>query len=249
MILVAGGTGRLGSLVVERLEAEGLDVRVLSHSSDGDLRGITDKDLDGVSVVVSAVTGFPTQRPADVDRDGNVALIDAAERAGADVVLVSVLGASAESPMELFRMKHAAEEHLRRSQSPWTIIQSDAFEETWVEILEQTAGRRRRPLVFGRGDNPFAWVSVKTVAAEVVRAATDPSLRGCTREVRGPGQLTLDQLARRVMSDHGWEGQPRHIPTAVLRLMSFAPGKPGRLAHASLAMDIVPRSAEAISRS
>lgn len=240
MILVAGGTGRLGSLVVEGLEAHGARVRVLSHHGDGDLRRVSDESLDGVSVVVSAVTGFPTQPPQHVDRDGNVALIDAAERASADVVLVSVLGASAESQMELFRMKHAAEEHLRRSRSPWTIIQPDAFEETWVEILEQTAGRRHRPLVFGRGDNPFAWVPVKTVAAEVVRAATDPSMRGRTREVRGPQRLTLDQLARRVMSDHGWEGEPRHLPRAVLRLMSFAPGTPGRLAHASLSMDTVP---------
>jgi NADH dehydrogenase len=239
MILVAGGTGRLGSLVVERLEAEGARVRALSHARDGDLRQITNEDLDGVSVVVSAVTGFPTQPPADVDRDGNVALINAAEQAGADVVLVSVLGASADSPMELFRMKHAAEAHLRRSRCLWTIVRPDAFEETWVEILEQTAGRRHRPLVFGRGDNPFAWVSVRAVAAEVARAATDPSMRGHTLDVRGPQRRTLDQLAVRVMEAHGWEGDPRHIPRAILHLMSLAPGKQGRLAHASLAMDIV----------
>ncbi len=239
MILVAGGTGRLGSLVVERLEAEGVRVRAWGHASDGDLRQVTDESMDGVSVVVSAVTGFPTQPPSGVDRDGNVALIDAAERVGADVVLVSALGATADSPMELFRMKHAAEEHLRRSSCAWTIVRPDAFEETWVEILEQTAGRRHRPLVFGRGDNPFAWVSVQAVAAEVARAATDPSTRGHTLDVRGPHQRTLDQLARRVMADHGWEGDPRHVPRAILHLMSLAPGRQGRMAHASLAMDVV----------
>ena len=192
MILVAGGTGRLGTLIVERLEAQGHRVRALSHHSDGDLRRITDESLNDVSVVVSAVTGFPAQPPADVDRDGNVALIDAAERAGADVVLVSVLGATADSPMELFRMKHVAEEHLRRSRCGWTIVRPDAFEETWVEILEQTAGRRCRPLVFGRGDNPFAWVSVQTVATEVVRAANDPrcaaALSTCGARKREPSR-------------------------------------------------------------
>lgn len=240
MILVAGGTGRLGSLVVEGLEAHGVRVRTLSHHRDGDLRRITDESLDGVSTVVSTVTGFPTQPPSNVDRDGNVALIDAAERTGADVVLVSVFGASADSPMELFRMKHAAEEHLRQSRSSWTIIRPDAFEETWVEILEQTAGKRGRPLVFGRGDNPYAWVSARKVAAEVVRAATDPSTRGCTLDVRGPQPRTLEQLARQVMSDHDWQGDPRHIPRAVLHLLSLAPGKPGRMAHASLSMDTLP---------
>ncbi|WP_426594926.1 NAD(P)H-binding protein [Cellulomonas sp. McL0617] len=239
MILVAGGTGRLGSLVVNGLEALDVPTRTLSHHSDGDLRGITETSLEGVSVVVSAVTGFPTQRPRDVDRDGNIALIDAAERAGADVVLVSVLGASPDSPMELFRMKHAAEEHLRRSRCSWTIVRPDAFKEMWVEILEQTAGRQQRPLVFGRGDNPFAWVSVETVAAEVVAVATNASMRGLVVDVRGPQRLTLDQLARRVMSDHGWQGAPRHVPRAVLHPMSLAPGAPGRRAHAALAMDIV----------
>jgi NADH dehydrogenase len=239
MILVAGGTGRLGSLVVAGLEAAGERVRVLSHAGDGDLRQITHQSLEGVSVVISAVTGFPAQPPANVDRDGNEALIDVAERMGVDVVLVSVLGASADSPMELFRMKHAAEEHLRRSRCSWTIIRPDAFEETWVEILERTAGRKHRPLVFGRGDNPFAWVSVQTVAAEVVRAATDPSMRGCTLDVRGQQQLTLEELAQRVMAEHGWEGTPRHVPRAILHLMSLAPGKQGRMARASLAMDVV----------
>ena len=94
-------------------------------------------------------------------------------------------------------------------------------------------------MVFGRGDNPFAWVSVQTVAADVVRAATDPSMRGCTLDVRGQQQLTLEELARRVMVEHGWEGTPRHVPRAILHVMSLAPGKQGRMAHASLAMDMV----------
>ncbi|MEO5654058.1 MAG: NAD(P)H-binding protein, partial [Marmoricola sp.] len=157
MFLVAGGTGRLGSRVVDLLETRGAAVHALSRHADGDLRDVADHALAGVSVAVSCVTGFPRQAPEAVDRDGNIALIDAAARAGADVVLVSVLGAAPDSPMQLFRMKYAAEEHLRRSGVGWTIIRPDAFEETWVEILEQTAGRRCRPVVFGRGDNPFAW--------------------------------------------------------------------------------------------
>ena len=44
-----------------------------------------------------------------MDLAGNIALTDAAARAGAAVVLVSVLGASRHSPMRLFRMNYAAE--------------------------------------------------------------------------------------------------------------------------------------------
>ena len=239
MILVAGGTGRLGSRVVNLLETGGATVRALSRHSDGDLRDITDQALAGVTVAVSCVTGFPRQPPADVDLAGNVALIDTATRAGAAVVLVSVLGASPQSPMHLFRIKYAAEEHLRRSGTPWTIIRPDAFEETWVQILEQTAGRRDRPVVFGRGDNPFAWAPVDSVAAQVVRAVLEPELRGRTITVTGPDPRTLEQLARGVMEAHGWQGEPRHVPRGALHLMALLPGQPGRMAKASLAMDVL----------
>lgn len=239
MFLVAGGTGRLGSRVVDLLEAHGATVRSLSRRVDGDLRDITDEPLAGVSVAVSCVTGFPRQAPEAVDLEGNVALIDAATRAGAAVVLVSVLGASPQSPMELFRIKHSTEKHLRRSGAPWTIIRPDAFEETWVRILEQTAGRRGRPVVFGRGDNPFAWAPVEAVATQVVRAALEPELRGRVLDVTGTDPRTLDQLARGVMLAHGWQGEPRHVPRSALHLMSLLPGQPGRMAKASLAMDVL----------
>ncbi|MEO6791079.1 MAG: NAD(P)H-binding protein [Ornithinibacter sp.] len=237
MFLVAGGTGRLGSRVVDLLEKRGATVHALSRHADGDLRDIADQALAGVSVVVSCVTGFPRQAPKDVDRDGNLALIDAASRAGADVVLVSVLGASPNSPMELFRMKFAAEEHLRVSGVPWTIIRPDAFEETWVQILEETAGRRSRPVVFGRGDNPLTWTLVDQVADVVVGAVLDPELRGRTIDVTGPNPRTLEQLAQGVMTAHGWQGEPRHVPRSVLHLMAILPGQPGRMAKAALAMD------------
>ena len=242
MFLVAGGTGRLGSRVVDLLETGGATVRALSRHGDGDLRDITEQTLTGVSVAVSCVTGFPRQSPEAVDLAGNVALIDAATRTRAAVVLVSVLGASPHSPMELFRIKYAAEEHLRRSGIPWTIIRPDAFEETWMQILEQTAGRTRRPVVFGRGDNPFAWTPVETVAKHVVRAVLDPQLRGRTIDVAGPDPRTLEQLAREVMLAHGWQGDPRHVPRAALQLMSLLPGQPGRMAKASLAMDVISTS-------
>ena len=159
MILLAGGSGRLGTLIVRRLEARGLAVRVLTrdrrrtahfeHSQvevvEGDVRdGRTlGAAMVGVSTVVSAIHGFGDigdVSPASVDRDGNRRLIDAAAAANAGVVLMSIVGASAKHPIELFRMKHAAEEYLRGSGAPWTIVRATAFAEFWLDLLDQTAG-------------------------------------------------------------------------------------------------------------
>ena len=138
MILVAGGTGRLGCLVVARLADAGHPVRVLSRdrtsSADlpagvervtGDVRNRADVEaaMDDVDVVVSAVQGFAGKgrvSPRSVDRDGNINLIDVAAQRHADVVLLSVVGASSDSPMDLFRAKWAAERHLQASTAAWT---------------------------------------------------------------------------------------------------------------------------------
>jgi uncharacterized protein YbjT (DUF2867 family) len=260
VILIAGGTGRLGTLVVNRLVNRELIVRVLTRDParaahlagdhvevvTGDVRNRASlrPATDGVDVVVSAVQGFTGPRgcsPATVDRDGNANLIVATKAAGADFVLVSTVGATPDSPMELFRMKHAAEDHARSSGTPTTIIRATAFAELWIELLQQTAARSGRPLVFGRGDNPINFVSVADVAALVEHAVTDASLRGQTLEIGGPVNVTVNELAEAVQRAGDRIGTPRHVSPAMLRLMANTIGrvKPqlGRQARAALAMD------------
>jgi uncharacterized protein YbjT (DUF2867 family) len=245
MILVAGGTGRLGTLVVSHLAAGGRDVRVLTrdptrahHLPDGvaeivngDVRdrASIERALRGVTTVVSAVHGFAGPgrvSPASVDRDGNANLVDVATAAGADVVLMSVVGASVDSPMELFRAKHAAEQHLRESGTPWTIVRATAFVELWAEIMA-------KPIVFGRGNNPINFVSVGDVAAVVERAVVDAGLRGRVLEVGGPQSLTFNELAVLLQDVRGRSQKTRHVPRALLRAMAPL----ARQARAAVTMD------------
>jgi uncharacterized protein YbjT (DUF2867 family) len=260
VILIAGGTGRLGTLVVNRLVNRELIVRVLTRDParaahlagdhvevvTGDVRNRASlrPATDGVDVVVSAVQGFTDLRsssPATVDRDGNANLIDATKAAGAHFVLVSTVGAAPGSSMELFRMKRAAEDHARSSGTPTTIIRATAFAELWIELLQQTAARSGRPLVFGRGDNPINFVSVADVAALIEHAVTDPTTRGKTLEIGGPDNITFNELAQAVQTAGGRAGALRHVPPVMLRLMANTIGrvKPqlGRQGRAALVMD------------
>jgi uncharacterized protein YbjT (DUF2867 family) len=195
-------------------------------------------------VVVSAVHGFAGPgrvSPATVDFQGNVNLIDAARAAGAQLVLMSVVGPAADSPMELARMKHAAEEHLRASGAPWTIVRATAFLELWTDVLGRTAARSGRPVVFGRGDNPINFVSVTDVAALVVHAVTDPVTRGRILEIGGPDNLTFNELAAAIQAVAGRTSAPRHVPPLAPRLIAHTAGrlKPelGRQGRAALVMD------------
>jgi uncharacterized protein YbjT (DUF2867 family) len=261
-VLVAGGTGRLGTLVVHALAARGTAVRVLTRDPvralhlAGDRVDVVTGDVrepkslaavtEGVDVVVSAVQGFAGPghgSPSSVDRDGNVHLIDAARTIGADFVLMSVVGAAPDSPLELFRMKFQAETYLATSGLPATVVRATAFTELWVELLRRTAGRASRPLVFGRGHNPINFVSVIDVADLVDRVVNDPSTRGQTLEIGGPQNVTLNELARDVAATLDHPGKPRHVPRAALHVMAATVGRLrpelGRQARAALAMDRV----------
>jgi uncharacterized protein YbjT (DUF2867 family) len=256
MIAVVGGTGRLGRLVAARLVRDGHEVRLVARSSPAEAVPGTSyaaadvrrpetlpAALDDADVVVLAAHGMdPSSRqsPAEVDRDGSAAVIDLAASRGSAVVLVSVVGASADHPLELHRMKWAAEQHLRGSGAPWTIVRATAFAEMWREVLARTA---RRPasavVVFGRGANPVNFVAVDDVATAVARACTDDTLRGEVVEVGGPDDLTLDDLAHDVAGDR----LVRHVPRPVVALMGavLRPVAPAvsRVVRTGLVMDRV----------
>ena len=262
MIVVAGGTGTLGTRLVPQLAGQGLAVRVLTRDpararqpactgvdvAHGDVRDPASiaRALRGASTVISAVHGFTGPggvSPASVDRAGNAHLIEAAARSGAAFVLVSVVGASPGHPIELFRAKRVAEETLQASGIPWTIVRATAFMETWGTIMGQPLRASGRIPILGRGDNPINFVSATDVAALVSQATTSPSLRGQILELGGPGNLTFNQVATIVQHASGRRGAVRHIPRPALHTLAIAAArlKPAvaRQARAALAMDTI----------
>ncbi|HKF76656.1 MAG TPA: SDR family oxidoreductase [Candidatus Dormibacteraeota bacterium] len=237
MILVAGGTGRLGTRVAGLLRERGLGVRVLTRERsragrlgagveivEGDVRvpAALMRSVEGVRTVVSAIHGFVGPRgasPATVDRDGNRNLIRAAREAGVEhLVLVSVRDAAPDHPMDLMRMKHAAELMLKSSGLAWTIVRPTAFMETWCEVLCRPLLEKGRAVVFGRGRNPINWVSVMDVARFVELAILDPALRGRTIEVGGPENLTMTEFIRVFQSETGSVGRVGHVPLTAMRV-------------------------------
>ena len=235
MILVAGGTGRLGTLVVEGLLAKGEAVRVLTRDRErarhlptsveiaiGDVRSQDDvtRATRGCSTIVSAVHGFVgPDSPEMIDREGNLSLIRAAVDTGAKrFVLVSVQGASAGHPMTLHRAKFAAEQALRDSGLAHAIVRPTAFMETWLEIIGVTLAANGQAMVLGPGKNLINFVSVRDVAVLVTRAACDDSVGPV--EIGGPEDLAFVTLAERMIAKTGRPGRIKHVPLLALRAMS-----------------------------
>jgi uncharacterized protein YbjT (DUF2867 family) len=181
--------------------------------------------VDGARSVVSAVQGFFGTKggsPAIIDRDGNRNLIRAAREAGVEqLVLVSVRDASPDHPMDLMRMKYAAEEDLKASGLAWTIIRPAAYMETWCEVLGRPLREKGKTRVFGGGSNPINWVSSSDVARFIDLALADPALRGQTIEVGGPENLTLTEFVEVFRSETAASGAVGHVPLAGMRVGAF----------------------------
>lgn len=244
MILIAGGTGLLGTQVVRLLMALGLQVRVLTRDPSraqqlaseqvavvaGDVRdrGAVDRAVAGSRVVISAIQGFSgtgDATPRTVDLGGNGILIRAARKAGVEhFILVSVHGAAPDHPMELFRMKYLAEQELKASGLPWTIVRPTAYMETWAKLIGEPLLQTGKTRIFGRGTNPINFVSAHDVAQFVACAAQEANMRGEQVEVGGPENLSMRQVAQTLMRVTKVSGTVRTVPLPMMRLMAVLMG-------------------------
>lgn len=269
MISVAGGTGRLGTKVVGLLQARGFQVRVLTRDRgraahlegagveivEGDVRDLTAvrRAVEGAQTVVSAIQGFVGTKdasPATIDRDGNRNLIRAAREANVDrFVLTSVKDAAPDHPMDLMRMKYAAEQDLKASGLAWTILRPTSYMETWCEVLGRPLLEKGRTQVFGRGRNPINWVSASDVGRFVELAIIDPGMRGEVIEVGGPENLSMTAFLDVFRQEAGLGGTVSHIPPLAMRLTAILMGRLNpslaRQIQAGIVMDTTPMAFDA----
>ncbi|GAC1382910.1 MAG: hypothetical protein NVSMB43_23770 [Pseudarthrobacter sp.] len=230
MILVAGGTGRLGRALVPLLVDAGHQVRVMARGNSqpfpgaaadgvellrGDLASDEDcrKAVAGCTAAVFAASGFGIKNsdPRTVDRDGAVRLVQAAAAAGVEhVVMMSMHGASADGPIEFLRCKAAAEDAVRSSGMAWTIIRIGVLLEQRLEIMTGPFESKGKVMVFGSGQAPVTYTSVKDAAALVVRAVSDPALRNRVIEW-GSATASANEVAEAVLARAG-HGSVQRIP-------------------------------------
>lgn len=260
-VLIAGGTGALGTRVVRLLAGRAIPVRVLTRDPErarhlaGDHVEVVAGDvrepatlawaMAGAETVISAIQGFSGtggDSPKTVDGEGNANLIRAAREAGAgQFILVSVQGAAPDHPMELFRMKYRAEQELRTSGLAWTIIQPTASMETWAALIGEPLMKTGKTRLFGRGANPINFVAADDVARFVELAVTDRAMRGIVVEVGGPENLSMMQFAQAFEAVNGKAGKASHVPLPMMRAMAMLlrPVKPtiARQIQAGVVMD------------
>lgn len=202
-IVVIGGTGLIGSRLVNILRERGHEV--LAASPNSGVNTITAEGLDaalaGAQVVVD-VSNSPSFADADVLKffetsTGN--LLAAEDRAGVQHhVILSIAGADRIPTSGYMRAKVAQENLVKKSGMPYSILRSTQFFE-FVGRIAQSLANDSSVRVSGALFQPILSADVVDALADVTEGAP---VNG-TVEVGGPERFRMDELVRRVLRANG----------------------------------------------
>jgi uncharacterized protein YbjT (DUF2867 family) len=202
-IVVIGGSGRVGSNVVDRLSSQGHDAVPASPATGVDTitgKGLADV-LTGADVVVDVANAPVWDDDAVLDffTTSTRNLMAAEGKAGVGHhVAVSIVGADRLPDSGYLRAKAAQEAEVEAGGTPFTILRSTQFFEFLPQIVE--AGAEGDSVRLSTGLMQF--VAADEVAATVVELATGAPV-GDGVELGGPEALGIDAWARRLFAATG----------------------------------------------
>jgi uncharacterized protein YbjT (DUF2867 family) len=234
-IVVIGGTGLIGSKLVEKLRRAGHEPLAASPQSGVDTytgKGL-EQALEGAQVVVD-VSNAPAWDDAAVldffqTTSRNIVAVETTAGVGHHVAL-SVVGTDRLQGSGYFRGKLAQEEAVKAASVPYTILRATQFFEFIGRLADlSTEGDTvHLPPVLIQPE------AADDVAAALAEVALGEPVNGIV-ELAGPEQFRLDELARRVLEA---KNDPRPVTTDVharysgaeLDERSLVPGENARIA-------------------
>jgi uncharacterized protein YbjT (DUF2867 family) len=211
-IVVIGGTGLIGSKLVEKLRTDGHDP--LAASPDTGVNTLTGEGLaealEGAEVVVDVANApnWGDEAVLEFFQTSTRNVLAAETAAGVTHhVVLSVVGADRLAESGYMRAKVAQEDGIKAGSVPYTILRATQFFEFIGRIADSSVD----------GDTiHLAPVLVQPEAADDVAAAladiaVSEPVNG-TVELAGPEQFPLDELARRVLRANN---DPREVTADV----------------------------------
>lgn len=204
MILIIGGTGKVGGSVVEQLSAAGIKARVLARDpSKVKLPNIeaVKGDNNDIASLTAALQGvdklflLTPSLPGSVET--NSGIIDAAKKAGVKhVVKLSVSGADANSPISIAKWHGASEDHLKASGLKWTLLRPGSFTQNF---LNSAATIKKDGAFYNcTKDGKGTWIDARDIAAVAVKALTESGHEGQTYNLTGQEPMSNAEAAARI---------------------------------------------------
>ncbi len=238
--LVVGATGLLGREICARLREQGLPTRAMVRegsrlepwlaergvgSVPGDLKDAASlRDAcQGVSTVITTANSMMSRRRGDnlktVDRDGNLALLNAACQSGAHRFVYVSVSPNGPPTCAFIRYKRLVEEAVRQSGLKWTILQPSAFMETSFSMRPFFDARKGIVMTFGVGEALASYISLQDVAQFAVASLQRPEMENRDLPLGGPEALSPRRVAAIFSEAYGREFRVRRIPVWIPKLV------------------------------
>jgi len=239
-IVVIGGSGLIGSQLIEQLDAAGHDaVNAAPQTGVNTLTGEGLAEVMAGAAVVVDVSNSPSFEDAAVlefftTSTRNQLAAEQAAGVGHHVAL-SIVGTDALPDSGYLRAKHAQEQLIQAGPIPYTILRSTQFFEFVRRIADGAFDGEVIRLSTGLMQ-PVATADVVTGLAALAQG----SPRNAILEIAGPESIPMDELARQVLraadDPRPIEGDPhaRYFGTEITDT-SLRPGPDARIGHVTLA--------------
>ncbi|MDR3084094.1 MAG: NAD(P)H-binding protein [Streptomyces sp.] len=192
---VIGGTGLIGSRVVENLNAAGH--RAVPHSLSTGVDIITGQGLEaaaaGADVVIN-LTNSPTFDDASLAffQTSMDNLLSAGKKAGVrHFVILSIVGADQVPDLDYYRAKVLQEDILKAGPIPYSIVRATQF----MEFMDATLSMTTDGDTVRLPRTPIQPIAAADVADAVAEVAAGSPLNGVVN-LAGPDVYTLDELGR-----------------------------------------------------
>ncbi|MDX3070831.1 SDR family oxidoreductase [Streptomyces sp. NPDC088354] len=201
-LAVVGGTGLIGSQVVEKLDAAGHEAIPHSLSTGVDLlsgKGV-DEAVTGADVVIN-LTNSPTFDEASEAffRQSMDNLVAASERAGVGhFVVLSIVGVDKVPALDYYRAKVLQEDILKAGSVPYSIVRATQF----MEFMEATMAWTTEGGTVRLPSTPIQPITAAEVAGAVADVAVGSPLGGVLN-VAGPDVYPLDEIGRLTVTAKG----------------------------------------------
>jgi uncharacterized protein YbjT (DUF2867 family) len=249
VILVAGGTGFLGSAIVRQLMQRGEKVAVLTRDAgrarenmpesvqcrEGDVRdpSTLGPAMEGVNAVIATqqFAGFPMENPGkgrtfeEVDGKGTENLVAAAKESGVErFIYLSGAGAAPDATYHWFRIKWRAEEAVRNSGMTYVILRP-----SWIYGPDDVALNRFLdmskllpfvPLIGSPGKQKVQPAFIDDVAKIVAECVGNAAADNKTFEVGGPEVLTMSEVTKIALEVAGRRRFLLAAPAPVMKILA-----------------------------
>ena len=218
-IFVTGGSGFIGTQLVNNLVSAGHHVRILTRGTrplppqvepvfgsvlDGPALEAAMSGCDAVINLVGIISEIGDQTFEQVHAKGTESVVKAMQRSGIRrLVHMSALGARPDAPSRYHRSKAAGEESVRTSGLDWTIFRPSLVYGPGDGFVTLFAGISRwSPIipVMGPGTGLLQPIDVASVAWAFADASSRPDLIGQTLDLCGPDRLSFRAIIDVILS-------------------------------------------------